>query len=153
MVGTNGTSGLRNLRSPTSGLILLGIVGVAAGLILGIDDNPPGVAALFAGLVCWTLAIVHRWQRPRSFLWLTLTALGSFVLFAVAHNAFYAASEALAGQAILKGLFTVFSVASFLLAVLVAPPILVVGLIGMPIALWRSRHRKGRTTIELGSAP
>jgi membrane-bound ClpP family serine protease len=142
MVGTKETSELRNLKSPTFGLILLGIIGVTAGLIIGIDDNPPGVAALFGGLVCWTLAIVHRWQRPRSFLWLTLSALGCFVLFAVAHNVFYGVAEALADQAILKGLFTVFSVGSFLLAVIVAPPILVVGLIGMPIALWRSRRAK-----------
>jgi hypothetical protein len=144
MVGTKEMSGSLSLKSPTFRLILLGIVGVAAGLIIGIDDNPPGVAVLFGGLVCWTLALVHRWQRPRSFLWLTLSALGCFVVFAVAHNVFYGVGEALADQAILKGLFSVLSVVSFLLAVLVAPPILVVGLIGMPIALWRSRRGKNQ---------
>jgi hypothetical protein len=144
MAGTKETSGLPSLKSPTFTLILLGIVGGAAGLILGIDDNPPGVAVLFAGLVCLTLAAVHRWRRPRSFLWLTLSALGCFVVFAVVHNVFYGVAEVLADQPILTGLFTVLSVGSFLLAVLVAPPILVVGLIGMPIAFWRSRRGKGQ---------
>ena len=151
MVDTKETSGLLSLRSPTFRLILLGIVGVAASLIIGISDNPPGVALLYGGLVCWTLAEVHRWQRPRSFLWLTLGALGCFVLFAVIHNVSHGVGEMLAGQAILSGLFTVLSVGSFLLAVLVAPPVLVVGLNGIPIALWRSRHGRDQEAAPPGA--
>jgi hypothetical protein len=144
MVEAKKTGGPFSPSSPTFTLIVLGIVGVAAGLIIGIDDNLPGVAVLYGGLVCWALAVVHRWRKPRSFLWLTLGALGCFVVFAVLHNVFHGVGEAVADHSILKGLFTVVGVGSFLLAVLVAPPVLVVGLIGLPIAFWRSRRGRGQ---------
>lgn len=49
-------------------LIASGGVALAAALVAGIDDNPPGAALLFGSIICFELAIVHRWSRPAHFI-------------------------------------------------------------------------------------
>lgn len=118
-------------------LIAIGLVACAGALIVGIDDNLPGIALLYGGLICWVLAAVCRWQRPRSFLLLLgLSVLGFFV-FAVLHNLLYAVGESTTIgwiQAVMEGLH----VAAFMVALLLCPVGVLVGLVGWLTTSYRS---------------
>jgi len=123
----------------TLGLIALGCLSFAAAVAVGIADNPPGAALLFGALTCWILAVVHRWSQPRAFLWLAAGAAVAFPVFVVLHNVFYGLGKMASDQPFIHGLCEVLHVISFFVAVLLAPPVLVIGLIGALIAWWRQR--------------
>ena len=120
-------------------LLVIGSVAVVGALIVGIDDNLPGIALLYGGLICWTLAAVYRWRRPKSFFLLfVLSGLGFFV-FAVLHNLLYAVGKSTSIgwiQAVMEGLH----VAAFMIALLLCPVGLLVGLIGWITALVLNRR-------------
>jgi hypothetical protein len=123
-------------------LLVIGCGAIAAGLIVGISDNLPGIALVYGGIICLVLAAVCRWQRPKSFaLLFALSAVG-FVVFAVLHNVFYGIGEITSitwVKAILEGLH----VGAFLIALLVCPAGVVVGLPGWIISLIRARRELG----------
>jgi hypothetical protein len=134
----------------TPTLVTLGCVALAAALVTGINDNLPGVALLFGSIICFALAIVRKWSRPRSFLWLAAAAAISFVLFGVLHNVLYGLGKMASGQPFLHGLCEVLHVVFFLIAVLLCPPTLVVGLLG---ALVTSLVSRRGTHLEIGGSP
>ena len=120
-------------------LVAIGCVALAGTLLVGTSDNPPGIALLYGGLICLILAAVCRWRRPRSFLLLfALSALG-FVVFAVLHNLFYAIGAGTTipwVQSLMEGLH----VGAFLIAVLLCPAGILVGLVGWIATLIRTRR-------------
>lgn len=130
---------LLDFKNPGFALVALGGLALVAALWVGIDDNLPGVALIFGAITCWTLAAVRRWSRPIAFLWLALGAAVGFLLFAVLHNVFYGLGEMASEQPFLHSLCEILHVVSFLLAILVAPPVLVVGVLGWVI---RTLHRR-----------
>jgi hypothetical protein len=123
-------------------LVVIGCVTIVGSLIVGIDDNLPGIAILYGGITCLVLSAVCRWQQPKSFAVLfALSALG-FIVFAVLHNVFYGIGEMATiswAKALLEGLH----VAAFLIALLVCPVGVLVGLVGWSAALIRSRGVTG----------
>ena len=70
-------------------LVAIGCVALAGALLVGISDNPPGLALLYGAAICLILAAVCRWRRPKSFLLLFALSGVGFVVFAVLHNVFY----------------------------------------------------------------
>ena len=126
-------------------LVAIGCVALAGALIVGISDNPPGIALLYGGLICLVLAAVCRWRRPKSFLLLfALSALG-FVVFAILHNVFYGIGKSIDVswvQALMEGLH----VGAFLIALLLCPVGLLVGLVGWIATLIRSRRESDLQT-------
>jgi len=122
-------------------LVALGGASIVAGLLVGINDNPPGLALLYGGLICLALAAVSGWRRPRSFLLLFLLSVVGFLVFAALHNLLYAigvGTETGWLRSLLEGLH----VGAFLIAVLLCPVGVVVGLVGWFAALVRDVKRK-----------
>jgi len=123
-----------------SALVAIGCVALAGALIVGISDNPPGIALVYGGIVCLVLAAVCRWQRPKSFFLLFVFSALGFVVFAVLHNVFYAIGESVSAswlKAVMEGLH----VGAFLIALLLCPAGVLVGLVGWIAALIRGRGR------------
>ena len=131
-----------NFKNPGFGLVALGALVFVAALAVGIADNLPGIALLFGAIICWTLAVVRRWSRPKSFLGLALGAAVGFLVFAVLHNVFYGLGQMATDRPFLHGLCEVLHVVSFPLAVIVAPPVLVLGLVGRLVSGWRQRRSR-----------
>lgn len=127
-----------------AGLVAIGCVALAGGLIVGISDNLPGIALVYGALICLVLAVVYRWRRPKSFLLLfALSALG-FIVFAILHNVFYAIGESVDivwVKALLEGLH----VGAFLIAILLCPAVILVGFVGWIAALIRTRQEANLT--------
>jgi uncharacterized membrane protein (UPF0136 family) len=66
-------------------LILLAICGLLAiaALVVGIDDNLPGILLAFIAATAFFLAFVHPWRTARKFMLLLLASILGFVLFII----------------------------------------------------------------------
>jgi hypothetical protein len=125
-------------RDKTCVISLVSATGfMAAALILGIADNPPGIIILFASIFALVLAMVHHWRSPRRFMKMMFVSLVSFPVMVILHNVL----DALAGQAPgwLEPVLTGLSVTSFLLAVLVIPVTFFAGIIGAGLTTFTGR--------------
>ena len=71
-------------RAGTVVLLALAAVLAAVAVLVGIDDNPPGIAlAALAGAVLVT-GLVHHWRAPRRFLVLAAASVGSVLVLGIA---------------------------------------------------------------------
>jgi hypothetical protein len=66
-------------------LILLAICGLLAiaAVVVGIDDNPPGVLLAFLAATAFVLAFVHPWRTAKKFMFLLLASVLGFVLYII----------------------------------------------------------------------
>jgi uncharacterized membrane protein (UPF0136 family) len=66
-------------------LILLAICGLLAiaALVVGFDDNLPGILLAFITATAFVLAFVHPWRTARKFMFLLLESILGFVLFII----------------------------------------------------------------------
>jgi len=63
-------------RAVTVGLITLAALLAAAAVLIGIDENPPGIIlAVLAGALFVT-ALVHHWRSPKRFLMFGAISIG-----------------------------------------------------------------------------
>jgi hypothetical protein len=111
-------------------LIAAGGACLAAALLVGVADNPPGLALVYLAVTAWILALAHRWRRVRSFLILLGASLSGFLVAVVLHNLFYALGVVAADAVVLQAVLGFLEVAFFLVAVFVCPPGAVIGAVG-----------------------
>ena len=111
-------------------LIAAGCACLAAALLVGIADNPPGLALVYLAVTAWILALALRWRRVRSYLILLGASLVGFVVAVVLHNLFYALGVVAPDAVVLQAVLGFLEVAFFLLAVFVCPPGAVIGAVG-----------------------
>jgi putative exporter of polyketide antibiotics len=63
-------------------LVVLAAVSAAGAVLVGIEENPPGIAlAMLAGAILVT-AFVHHWRSPKRFLTLCAISFGLIVILA-----------------------------------------------------------------------
>lgn len=122
-------------------LVVLAAVSATGAAVLGVDDNPPGLAlAVLAGVMLAT-AFVHRWRSPKRFLAFSAAAFGASV---VAVGMLIAVDISLTGgrvpQRIAPAVDAGGTALALAVAFLVAPSILV-GLAGALIT-WLARRRR-----------
>jgi hypothetical protein len=101
----------------------LSIVSVAVALIIGIDDNPPGILLCFIGSILFILAFTYSWKRAKTFILLAVFSLLGLVISAILHNVF----EAVGGEGTFPGAI---GVVFFLIAIFICPAGLLVGIVG-----------------------
>ena len=99
------------------------IVLVIVGLIVGIDDNPPGIIIFFLGSIVLVIAFTHNWQRAKPYLFLVLFSLLGLVISGILHNVL----EAIGGEGTILG---VIGALFFLIAIFICPACLLVGIVG-----------------------
>lgn len=131
-------------RRRTLILLAIGLLFALAGAIVGVSDNPPGIALAFGSAGALVLAFTHPWRTFGPWFRLFVASLLGFVASALLHNVFEALAGLPATPGLLRAPFNVFGVIFFLLAVLAAPPAIVIGVIGMVVTaasrLGRSHH-------------
>ena len=109
--------------------LVIGGLSLAGGLLVGIEDNPLGLLLVYVAVTSYILVFADRWREPRRFfLLLGLSFLG-FVVFGVLHNVFHAIGKS-SSVSWVTSLMEVLHVGSFLVAVLICPAGILVGLIG-----------------------
>jgi hypothetical protein len=106
--------------------------GLAAGAaITGIADNPAGVLLIWSAVAGFMVALVHHWRRSKPFYLFLGGSFLAFVASAVLHNLFWALGQAnpdLPSWVLLS--LEAIHVSAFLVAVIVCPPAILIGLVG-----------------------
>jgi len=130
----------RNRKLTFVFLAIFGASTVAA-LVVGISDNPPGIALAFVATTALVLAFVHPWRTAKKYgLFLCASILG-FVVFGVLHNVFEGVAGELESLRVLQILLQVLAVVTFLVAILVCPSATLVGAVGSVMMFIRSHRR------------
>lgn len=72
-------------RNRIKTLIFLVVCGLSAigSVILGIEDNLPGILLAFLAATAFILAFTHTWRTVRKFMFLLLASVISLVLFVI----------------------------------------------------------------------
>lgn len=65
-------------------LAILGCALIAMALILGIDDNLPGILLCYAGTGLLIYAFIHHWKKSKNYVILLVASIIGFVVFATA---------------------------------------------------------------------
>jgi hypothetical protein len=125
--------GGRRRRRSTLILIAVGCTFLAAAVVFGVSDNPPGLLLVYLAVVVWILAFAHRWRRVRSFLILLGASLVGFALSVILHNVFYALHELAGNIVVLSQVLVFLEVAFFLLAIFVCPAGALIGAVGSAV--------------------
>jgi len=129
-------------RKMTYLFLALGILFLAGAFIIGISDNPPGIILCYLGIVSLMLAFVHHWRTTKKFLILLLVSIIGFPVFAILHNVFYALGQYFHDVFILNPLFIFLEVLSFLIAILICPPGILIGAIGSIVLYFKNKNAK-----------
>ena len=134
--------GMQRSRRLTLALLAAGCALLAAGLVIGVNDNPPGLALVYLAVSAWIVACAHRWRRIKSFLILLVASLVGFPVFVVLHNVFYALAELASDIVGLSQVLTFLEVVFFLIAILVCPPGVLIGAVGSAVLALSRRWRE-----------
>ena len=120
-------------------LFLVCVVLAFATSIVGISDNPPGIALAFFSTIAFVLTFVHPWRISKKFRYLIYTSISGFVIAVILHNLFEGLASKMGGSGPVYSLLSGAGVAFFFIA-LICPIALLVGLVGAVIV---SRRKKG----------
>jgi len=131
----------RNIIVSVILLVVCCILGAAANVV-GIADNPPGIALAFLSTIALVLTFVHPLRNSKQFRYLVYTSGIGFILFAILHNVFEGISSKVGETSIAFSLLNGAGVASFLIAIFICPIGLLIGAIGAVIMSSRERRSK-----------
>ena len=125
-------------------LILLAICGLLAiaAVLVGIDDNPPGVLLAFLAATAFVLAFVHPWRTAKKFMFLLLASVFGFVLYIILNIVLDTAAQNPATAGALQALLQspVADAVSIIIAMLCAAAF-IVGAVGSAVMFIRNRRR------------
>ncbi len=136
---------LRELTSPRNiiaSLILLVAccVFALAASAVGISDNQLGIVLAFLSSIAVVLAFVHQWRTSKQFRYLIYASGIGVIFFAVLHNVFEGIASKVAETSMAYDLLNGASVAFFMIAILVCPSGMLVGIVGVIVMSNRERH-------------
>ena len=138
-------------RKVTVGLVILCCVLLLVAFIVGISDNPPGLALCYLATVSLILSFVHGWRKVKYFLILFGSSVIGFAVFVVLHNVFYALAEISSDIVVLNRSLEFLHAAFFLVAIFVCPAGLLIGTIGgMLTVAARFKERQARNESSHG---
>lgn len=115
------------------------VLAVAAATV-GISDNPPGLLLMFLSASAFIVAFVHPWRASKHFQRLIYASGLGFIVFAVLHNVFEGVASKAGVSGLVHDLLSGAGVAFFLIAILLCPPGLLVGVVGAIVMSRRGRH-------------
>jgi hypothetical protein len=139
---------LSNPRNRTLTFVFLAICCASAtvAIIVGISDNPPGIFLAFGAATAFVLAFVHPWRTAKKFRLLLYASVLSFVILGILHNVFEGVASTIEGAGALQILLQGLGVTAFLIAVLICPPAILVGVVGSIVMFIRNRRRPTQGT-------
>jgi len=140
---------MRRNRKVSFGLVVLCCVLLIAAFIVGISDNPPGLALCYLATVSLILAFVHTRRKTWQFLILLGGSVIGFAVFVVLHNVFYALAEISSDIVVLSQMLKFLDAASFLVAIFVCPAGLLIGAVGS-LVMATAYFKKKRVLSESG---
>ena len=110
--------------------LFVGSILIVVALIVGISDNPPGVWLVYLGLIFLCFSLVHHWREAGRFGTLLAVAVISFPVLVLIHNIFDTLNDKIGNVPVVNQLFGGLAAISFIGGVLIAPAVVMVGVIG-----------------------
>lgn len=132
---------LTKARKVSLVLIAVSCVSLIAAFVVGVSDNWLGITLCYIAATTFILAFAHTWRRARNFLILFGAGLVGFPLFAVLHNLFYALGIKAGDVAVLPQLMEFLHAAFFIIAIMVCPPAVVIGAVGIAAVAVMNKRR------------
>lgn len=122
-------------------LALCGLLAFAA-VVVGVDDNLPGILLAFLSAIAFVLAFVHPWRTARKFVFLLLTSVLGFVLFVILNIALDSIVQNPKSSRTLQDLIEspIANVLNIIIA-MICPAAFMVGAIGSVTMFLRERRR------------
>ena len=128
-------------------LLALAIVAITIALIIGVSDNPPGIIILYSGIILLIISLVYIWRKIRPFLILLIVSIVGVPVFAVLHNIFYGIAELTSNIKLLPEILSFFDVMSFLIALIICPSAIIVGMGGVLILLVKRKNSEANISL------
>ena len=131
-------------RNRITTFILLAICGLLAiaAVVVGIEDNLPGILLAFLAATAFVLAFVHPWRTTRKFMFLLLASVLGFVLFIILNIIFDSVAQNPATSGALQDLIqSPFANTLSLISVMVCPAAFIVGAVGSVAMFIRNRRQ------------
>jgi hypothetical protein len=100
-----------------------------------------GLSLFYLSALFLVIALIYPWRRPRCFARLGLWSLVGIPVFAILHNVFYALGMLSENVPLLPVVFEGLHAAAFLVALLLCPAGVVVGLVGWIVTRWFGGRR------------
>jgi hypothetical protein len=126
-------------------LILLAICGLLAiaAVVVGIDDNLPGILLAFLAATAFVLAFVHPWRTARKFMFLLLASILGFVLFIILNIILDTVAQNPANTGTLQDLLQSPAIAAVsIIIIMICSAAFIVGAVGSVAMFIRNRHRQ-----------
>jgi hypothetical protein len=136
------TSTLSTPHNRKMTLILLAICGLLtiAAVVVGIDDNLPGILLACLAGIAFVLAFVHPWRTVKKFFLLLASVLG-FVLYIILNIILDVTAQASSTSALQDVLQSPVVNALSTIIVMVCPAALIVGAVGSVAMFFRNRRQ------------
>jgi len=125
-------------------LILLAICGLLAiaAVVVGIDDNLPGILLAFLAATAFVLAFVHPWRTAKKFMFLLLASVLGFVLYIILNFILDTAAQNPATSSALQNLLQSPVVDAFsIIIAMICAAAFIVGSVGS-VAMFIRSHRQ-----------
>ena len=125
-------------------LILLAICGLLAiaAVVVGIDDNLPGILLAFLAATAFVLAFVHPWRTARKFMFLLLASILGFVLFIILNIILDTVAQNPANTGTLQDLLDSSAIEALsIIIIMICPAAFIVGAVGSVAVFIRRRRR------------
>ena len=141
--------GDKSQRKISLALLILGVVLQILAFVVGIADNPPGLALCFAGIIGLMLIFFHHWREVKKFGFLLVVSVIGFPVSVVLHNLFYGLGKMNAENLILSQMFDFLDVLFFLIAILICPAGILIGIVGgFVLHIWNVRAGRNKLNNE-----
>jgi hypothetical protein len=130
-----------NNRIKTFILLAICVLSAIGAVVIGIDDNLPGILLAFLAATCFILAFVHPWCTPRKFLFLLLAAVLGLILFVALFILIDITAQNPVTPLALRELTEspAFEITSIIIA-MILPAAILIGMVGWIVMLIRSRR-------------
>ena len=124
-------------------LVLLVVCGLSAtaAVVVGIDDNPPGILLALLAAIAFVLAFAHPWRTVRNFMFLLLASVLGFVLFIILNIISDSIAQNPTTSIAVKNLIqSSFMESLNLIIAMICPAAFIVGAVGSVALFIRSRR-------------
>ena len=131
-------------RNRITTFILLAICGLLAiaAVVVGIEDNLPGILLAFLAATAFVLAFVHPWRTTRKFMFLLLASVLGFVLFIILNIIFDSVAQNPATSGALQDLIQSPAINALnLIIAMICPAAFIVGAVGSVAMFIRNRRQ------------
>ena len=109
----------------------IGLIFIIVSSVIGLSDNLPMIFICGTGIILAGLAFVHHWNEIRKFQIFIIASFLGLAFFILMHNVFYGLAEYSKEIVLLPDILNFLSVIFFILAVLICPAGIVIGIIGL----------------------